>query len=139
MPADTGYQCFPHDPNRLRKPDVSFIRKEHLPGGKLPKGWAKFPPDLAVEVVSPNDLAEDVEEKLTDYRKAGVPIIWVIYPGARTAIVNRRDGSVSRLFEDDELLGEDVIPGFRCVLREILPPSGPAEEAQQATVGPNGL
>ena len=68
-----------------------------------------------------------------------MPIIWVIYPGARTAIVNRRDGSVSRLFEDDELLGEDVIPGFRCVLREILPPSGPAEEAQQATVGPNGL
>ena len=138
LPADTGYQCFPQDPNLLRKPDVSFIRQDRLPGGRLPKGWVKFSPDLAVEVVSPNDLAEELEEKLADYRKAGVPLIWVIYPGARTAMVNRRDGSVSRLFEDDELSGEEVIPDFRCVLREILPPQEPAEDVPPAPTGPNG-
>ncbi len=54
-------------------------------------------------------------------------------------MVYRADGSVSRLFEDDELSGEDVISGFRCVLREILPPSGPAEGAEPAPGGPNGL
>src|SRR5438034_6318917 len=74
LPADSGYQCFPHAPGLVRRPDVSFIRKDRLPGGRLPKGWAKFPPDLAVEVVSPNDLAESVEEKLNDYRKVSVPL-----------------------------------------------------------------
>ena len=135
LPADTGYQCFPDDPSRLRKPDVSFIRKDRLPGGRLPKGWVKFPPDLAVEVVSPNDLAEEVEEKRKDYRKAGVPLIWVIYPGARTARVHRGDGSAVDLTEDDDLSGEDVIPGFRCPLREILPPREEAGEVQVARGG----
>ena len=52
-----GYQCFPHDPGLVRKPDVSFVRYGRFPGGVLPEGWAKIPPDLAVEVVSPNDTA----------------------------------------------------------------------------------
>jgi Uma2 family endonuclease len=138
LPADTGYQCFPHDPDLVRKADVSFIRKDRLPGGRLPKGWAKFPPDLAVEIVSPNDLAEEVEEKLVDYRRAGVPLVWVIYPGARTARIHRSDGSASYLSEDDELSGEDVIPGFRCPLREILPPREQPEPAQATSTAPNG-
>jgi Uma2 family endonuclease len=138
LPADSGYQCFPHAPGLVRRPDVSFIRKDRLPGGRLPKGWAKFPPDLAVEVVSPNDFAEEVEEKLGDYSRAGVPLIWVIYPSARTARVHRKDGSAAYLSEDDELSGEDVIPGFRCPLREILPPREPTAEAPPVSDGPDG-
>jgi Uma2 family endonuclease len=137
LPADAGYQCFPHEPALLRKADVSFIREERIPGGRLPKGWAKFPPDLAVEVVSPNDIAEELEERLNDYRKAGVPLLWVIYPGSRTARVHRRDGSASYLTEDDDLSGEAIIPGFRCPIREILPPREPPEPAQPPAA-PNG-
>ena len=77
LSSEVGYQCFPHKPGLIRKPDVSFVRSGRLPGGIRPKGWARFSPDLAVEVVSPNDLAEEIEEKLTDYRKAGVPMVWV--------------------------------------------------------------
>ena len=55
LPADNGFQCFAHDPGLVRKPDVSFVRYGRLPGEVLPKGWIKIPPDLAVEVVSPND------------------------------------------------------------------------------------
>ena len=44
VPADAGYQCFPHDPDLVRKPDVSFVRLGRLPGGVVPKGWAKIPP-----------------------------------------------------------------------------------------------
>ena len=54
-PADNGYQCFPHAPGLVRKPDVSFVRSGRLPGDIEPDGWVKIPPDLAVEVVSPND------------------------------------------------------------------------------------
>ena len=136
--ADNGYQCFPHAPGLVRKPDVSFVRSGRLPGDVAPEGWVKIPPDLAVEVVSPNDSVEELEEKLDDYRKAGVPLVWVIYPEARKAKVLRLDGPPGELGEDDELSGEDIIPGFRCPLREILPRRTPAEEPRATPAGPNG-
>jgi Uma2 family endonuclease len=138
LQSETGYQCFPHDAGLVRKPDVSFVRRGRLPVVRLPKGWARIVPDLAVEVVSPNDSAEEVEEKLADYRKAGVPLIWIIYPEARAARIHRIDGSAGYLLEDGELSGEDVIPGFRCPLREILPRLAPAEGPDAAPNGPNG-
>jgi Uma2 family endonuclease len=136
--ADNGYQCFPHAPGRVRKPDVSFVRRGRLPGDAAPKGWVRIAPDLAVEVISPGDTAEDLEEKLEDYRKAGVPLVWVIYPRARKAHVFRPDGPPSVLGEDDDLSGEDVLPGFRCPLLEILPRRAPADEAPAAPAEPNG-
>ena len=53
-------------------------------------------------------------------------VVWII----------RRDGSVSHLNEDGELSGEDVIPGFRCSIREILPPPEPAREVEPNGAGP---
>jgi Uma2 family endonuclease len=120
--SDNGYQCFPHDRALVRRADVSFIRNGRLPANYLSQGWCKIPPDLAVEVVSPNDLASELEEKLQDYRIARIPLIWVIYPESRTAMVFRADGPPSHLEVTDELSGEGVIPGFRCRLSEIFPP-----------------
>ena len=113
----TAISASPTIPARVRKPDVSFVRYGRFPGGVLPEGWAKIPPDLAVEVVSPNDTAYELDEKLDDYQKVGVPLVWVINPKSRTVMVHRGDGSVSHLREDDELSGEDVIPGFRCPMQ----------------------
>ena len=135
FPADNGYQCFPHKPGLVRRADVSFIRRDRVHGGQLPKGWVRIPPDLAVEVVSPNDSYEEVEEKLEDYEKAGVPLIWVISPRSRKGMVYRADGSASRLREDDDLSGEDVIPGFRCPLREILPPARRRRKSNRRRAG----
>jgi Uma2 family endonuclease len=137
-PADNGYQCFAHAPGRVRKPDVSFVRRGRLPGDVAPKGWVRIAPDLAVEVVSPGDTAEDLEEKLEDYRRAGVPLVWVIYPRARKARVFRPDAPPEELAEGDVLSGEDVLPGFRCPLREILPARAAADETRVATAEPNG-
>jgi Uma2 family endonuclease len=139
LPASCGYQCFPHDPGRVRRPNVSFIRYGRFPGGRLPKGFAQIVPDLVVGVVAPNDLVEELEEKLVDYEKAGVPLVWVISHESRRVMVYRRDGSVARLREDDELSGEDVIPGFRCPIREVLPLQEMPKEGQQAPAGPTGL
>ena len=120
-PADNGFQCFPNAPGLVRRPDVSFVKKGRLPGDVSPDGWVKIRPDLAVEVVSPGDTIEEFEEKLEDYRRAGIRLVWVIYPKRRKARVIHLDGPDIVLSEDEELSGEDVVPGFRCPLREILP------------------
>jgi Uma2 family endonuclease len=138
FPADSGYQCFRHEPGRVRKPDASFIRYGRLPGEVLPVGWMKIPPDLAVEVLSPGDTAYEIDEKVADYQKAGVPLIWVVNPNSRTVTAHRGDGSVAILREDDELSGEDVIPGFRCPVREILPPREPRAADSPKTSGEEG-
>jgi Uma2 family endonuclease len=120
VPADAGYQCFPDDPNRVRKPDVSFVRLDRFPSGQVPEGFATIAPDLAVEVVSPNDLSDAVEEKVEEYLAAGVRLVWVVHPPTRTIHVHRADGTGTILRANDELTGADVIRDFRCRVAEIF-------------------
>lgn len=122
--ADASYQCFPSAPNKVRKPDVSFIQSERLPGGHLPTGHCPIPPDLAVEVISPGDLAYEVEEKVAEYLQAGVPVVWVVNPPTRTVRIHRprsaARGPIAELSGDDTLTGEDVLPGFSCKVSEFF-------------------
>jgi len=115
-----GYQIFPHEPRRVRYPDGSFIRAGRLPGNKPPRGHSKIVPDLVIEVVSPNDLAEEIDERLTDFLRAGVSRFWVVYPLTRHVQVYRRDGSGLRIGPEGALDGEDVLPGFSCPLAELF-------------------
>lgn len=126
--SECPYRCFPHKPLQTRRPDLSFIRTERLTKAAIPRGEMRIPPDLAVEVVSPNDPAEYLQDKLNDYLRVGVPLVWFIYPESRVAVVYRQDGTANRLTEDQFLDGETVIPGFRLRLGEILPPPAPDAE-----------
>jgi Uma2 family endonuclease len=117
--AQTGFQCFPNQPMLVRKPDVAFVSVARLPG-KSPKGNLRIAPDLAVEVISPNDLYEEVEEKVGEYRQAGVKLIWIISPEAKTVLVRRLDRTCAELDETGTLSGEDVIPGFSCPVAELF-------------------
>jgi Uma2 family endonuclease len=121
------FQCFPRNPGSVRKPDVSFVRRGRFPNDRIPRGHVRIPPDLAVEVVSPNDEWYEVERKLEDYLSAGVPLIWVVNPDVRTVHVYQSDGTVRRLRDADELTGEPVLPGFRVRLADLLPPPVPPE------------
>ncbi|MBI4566878.1 MAG: Uma2 family endonuclease [Planctomycetes bacterium] len=118
---ETHYRCWPDDPDHMRKPDVSFIRHERLPGGELPDGEVRVAPELAVEVISPGDAADDVEVKVSEYLAAGVRMAWVISPKARTVRVYRESGSITLLRERDRLSGEDLLPGFSIPVADILP------------------
>ncbi len=120
--ADASFKCFPQDPNQVRKPDVSFIRADRLPRGEFPQGHCEIAPDLAVEVVSPNDTSEDLDEKVQQYLDAGIPHIWLVHPRTRSVQVYRLDQSIVRLRESDELVGEGVLAGFRCPVSEFFPP-----------------
>jgi Uma2 family endonuclease len=119
--SECGYKCFPKHPDRIRRPDVSFVDRDRLPVDRLAEGYVTVAPDLAVEVISPNDRAYDVEEKVQEYLDAGVKLVWVVNPPTRTLLVYRGDGSITGLREADELSGESVLPGFRCRVGELFP------------------
>lgn len=124
----TTYQCFPDSPNKVRRPDVSFIRPGRLPTEALPDGHCPIAPDIAAEVVPPDDTHTEVSKRTEDYLAAGVALVWIIDPDTRTVLVYRAGGdAVGFLHENDELTGESVLPGFRCRVAEILPPAKPAE------------
>ena len=131
--SDIGYRCFPDAPGKVRRPDGTFIRSERLPADAWQRGYCPVAPDLAIEVLSPIDLAIEVEQKIEEYRSAGVPLIWVVSPEARTVQVHRPDGSGARLRSDDELSGEDVLPGFSCAVRDLFPPESAAPPVETPT------
>jgi Uma2 family endonuclease len=112
----------PGDTERLREPDVAFTSNETLDakGGEPKSGWIRFAPDLVVEIDSPSNTDEDVHEKLRDYLEGGVKLVWIIHLRSRTATVYRPDGSARLLRENDSLDGEDIIPGFRAALKNLL-------------------
>ena len=127
--AGASYQCHPDAPNTVRKPDVSFIRLERMAAGEEPEGHCRIAPDLAVEVISPNELYDAIENKIVEYLIAGVRLVWVVNPSTRTVRVHRADGTGTRLRQTDELSGEDVVPGFRCRVGELfaVPVTGTAK------------
>lgn len=116
--AGTGFRLFT-EPDTVRAADAAFISHGRAPDPPPQQGYAALPPDLAVEVVSPNDRAGEVQAKVGDWLTAGSLLVWVIDPVRRRAVVYRADGSVALLFEHDALDGEDVLPGLGCSLPEL--------------------
>jgi Uma2 family endonuclease len=121
--SDASYQCFAEEPDRVRRPDVSFIHRSRMRPEYL-QGHIPIAPDLAVEVVSPNDLFFDVRRKAGEYVRAGVRLVWVVNPEEREVQVFRGNGTYLLVQNGDSLDGEEVVPGFRCPLAEVfeLPP-----------------
>jgi Uma2 family endonuclease len=107
-------------PDTVRAPDLSFIRQERLPEGTLPRGFWHGPPDLAVEVLSPDDRPSDVRTKVAEYLTHGVPLVVVIDPDERNVTVHRRSASPTALGVADFLDLDDVVQGFRCAVQDIF-------------------
>ncbi len=118
--ADQGYRCFPWKPGLVRRPDVSFVRTERVSPERWDEGFCTIPPDLAVEVVSPNDLVEELDQKVKEYLRRECDSYGSSVPSCAVQVF-RSAGSESWLWEDHELTGEDVIPGFRCRVADFFP------------------
>jgi Uma2 family endonuclease len=114
------YRCFPGRPDTIRRPSLSVVRNGRLPGEVVPKDFLTIAPDLAVEVVSPNDLYEEVEAKVNEYLAAGVKLVWVVSPGSKTVLIRRADRTCAEVGEAGELSGESVVPGFTCKVAELF-------------------
>jgi len=101
-------------------PDASFIAAGRFHDDKVPDDYGSVAPDLAVEVLSPGDRPRYGLDKVGEYLEAGVRLVWVIDPRKARAVVYRSLSDVRELGREDALDGEDVLPGFRCTLGEIL-------------------
>jgi Uma2 family endonuclease len=105
---ETGYQL---SPETVRIPDVSFVLADRMREIDLDR---RIPgaPALAVEVVSPTDLAQDLARKVDQYLAAGAQEVWVVYPNMREVHVFREGGAASVLGPDDILEAPGLLPGF---------------------------
>ncbi len=137
LDSECGYRCFPWKPRRVRRADVSFIRAGRLTDEVISEGDCSIPPDLAVEVISPNDLASELNLKIEEYLRAGVRLVWVVDPEVRTVEVYRGDGTTQRLRENDRLSGEDVLVGFECQIASLFPHPGLSQTESAPSVEPS--
>lgn len=108
------------NPDTVRAPDIAFVRRDRLPATGLPRGFWHGPPDLAAEVLSPEDRPSEVREKVEEYLTHGVTLVLVIDPDSQTVTAHRRLAAPVMLTEDDKLDLNDVVPGFNCRVREIF-------------------
>ncbi|HKX29076.1 MAG TPA: Uma2 family endonuclease, partial [Blastocatellia bacterium] len=114
--AETSFQIGTNE----RIPDLAFILMERLPVEGEPETKWPMAPDLAVEVISPNDLYEKVHVKAMEYLAAGVKQVWIVSPEGQTITIYRSATDITAFPPDSELVSEDLLPGFRCRLSEIF-------------------
>jgi Uma2 family endonuclease len=107
------------NPDTLRGPDVSFVRHEQLTSG-IPVGWFQGAPDLAVEIISPDNRAAELCRKLADYLEAGSQVAWVVDPDDKTVTVHRLHAQPQTLGICDTLDGGDLLPGLSCEVATIF-------------------
>lgn len=117
--GEAGY-ILQRNPDGVRAADVSFVRREHIPIEGIPEKFWDLAPDLAVEVVSPSETADEIWEKVSDYLAAGTPLVWVIYPRSKQAVAYTPDGIGRTLHTEDSLEDAAVLPGFSCKLVDLF-------------------
>jgi len=118
--SETGFRIS-RDPDTVRAPDVAFVRAERVPAEPV-RGYFQGAPDLAVEILSPNDLASQVLDKVHQWLEAGCLIVWVVDPERKTVTVYEAPDRAVTLAEGDELSGGDLLPGLRLPVAELLAP-----------------
>jgi Uma2 family endonuclease len=114
--VETGYQL---TSETVRIPDASFVPADRVLEIDLDKR-IQGAPALAIEVVSPTDLAEELAQKVQQYLAAGVKAVWVFYPKSREVQVFRADGGTFVRREPEMLEEPDLLPAFSLDLRAVF-------------------
>ena len=117
--AETGF-LLAADPDTVRAPDVAFVGRDRPEAATRIRGYIPGAPDLAIEVVSPNDLYTEVDEKVAEYLEHGTRLVLVVNPRRRSVAVHRPTQPVRVLTIDDVIDGEDVVSGWSLAVRELF-------------------
>jgi Uma2 family endonuclease len=117
--AETGF-LLSRDPDTVRAPDISFIAKQNLPKEEPESAYWPGAPDLAVEVLSPNDRTGEVDAKIRDWLDGGAKQVWIVDPGVKTITVYRSPTDVESFAVGQTLEGGDVVRGFSCAVADVF-------------------
>jgi Uma2 family endonuclease len=116
--AETGFRIA-SDPDTVRAPDTAFIRADRV-GKTLPQGFFPGAPNLAVEVLSPDDRASEVLAKVENWLDAGSEAVWVVDPKTCTIAVYCAGGKATILKATDTLDGGDLLPGLQIPVAHVF-------------------
>lgn len=108
------------NPDTVRAPDWSLTWREEAQA-RREGAWIAGGPNLAVEVVSPEDTWAEIQQKVDEYLDAGASLVWVLYPARRTVHVMRRDAPTAILRPGDVLTGEPLLAGFSIPVDQLFP------------------
>jgi Uma2 family endonuclease len=117
--AESGFLVH-RNPDTVLAPDIAFVRRDRVPTGGPPKKFWPGAPDLAIEVTSPGDSTREIDEKASDWLRAGCQAVWIVDPHRKTVMTCRSGGATETFTETEDLDGGDILPGFRCSVVEIF-------------------
>lgn len=117
--AEAGF-LLTRNPDTLRAPDAAFVSRERADAVGDVIGYWPGAPDLAVEVILPNDSYTEVAEKVDTWLAHGTRMVLVVDPRRRTIAVHRSPTAVRHLTSADTLDGEDVVPGWEVSVRDVF-------------------
>ncbi len=108
--AETGFMIAT-DPDTVRASDAAFVGKKKMSQLQDDKGFLPFPPDLAVEVISPNDTFSDVENKAFSWLDAGTQLVLFVEPDSETVHQYRSRSNIRVLGTGEWSDAGDVVVG----------------------------
>lgn len=104
----------------VRAPDVSFTRRERLPGGLAPDTFGDAAPDLCIEIVSPSEERGDMARKRDEYFASGAQQVWYLFPDTSHVVVYTSPMQSIEYTLDQEITGGDLLPAFRCRVADLF-------------------
>jgi Uma2 family endonuclease len=108
-------------PGLVRIPDVAFTSWGRIPSRRVPVDpIPNLAPDLAVEVLSQGNTDEEMKRKRDEYFAAGVRLVWLVDPEARTVTVYISPDQSKLLMQEQTLDGGDVLPSFALALKDLF-------------------
>ena len=106
-------------PDTVRGPDVAYLSRERIPPGGI-RVFVEGGADIIAEIVSPDDRASRLLEKVAEYLTAGTRLVWVVDPRPRTVTAYGEAGTMQRYAASDTLDAGDVLPGFATPVAELF-------------------
>lgn len=108
-------------PGLLHAPDISFVSKARIPETGIPEeGYWEIIPDLAVEIVSPNDIMNEVLGLAVQYVQVGIKEVWIIAPAGGLVLVYQVLDKIRLLSSQDYLENNELLPGFKMALSQLF-------------------
>jgi Uma2 family endonuclease len=117
--AETGF-ILKRNPDTVRAPDVAFVTAERAARQSQETGFFEGAPDLAVEVISPSEMMDEIENKLFDYLNAGTQVVWLVFPRTQSITAYRSLTDIRTYSVEDAIDCAELLPGFTLAVKEIF-------------------